>query len=121
MKFHSAIVSGLACLLLTGCTVSPPRQRGYEAEVSIEEAGVRLLRNGMTVCLIRTQFSKVEDWQLINGNTEIVIKSRSQRGPVAIELFDTRTGILKGKVMAGQAERPSWAEGLWEESSASSR
>jgi hypothetical protein len=74
-----------------------------------------LLRNGMTVCLIRTQFSKVEGWQLINDNREIVIKSRSQRGPAAIELFDTRTGILKGRVMAVQQdERPAWAEGFWE-------
>jgi hypothetical protein len=114
MKFRSVIVSVLASLLLAGCTVSPPPPRGYDAEVSVEEAGVRVLRNGMTVCLIRTQFSKVEGWQLINDNREIVIKSRSQRGPAAIELFDTRTGILKGRVMAVQDERPAWAEGFWE-------
>jgi hypothetical protein len=114
MKFCFVIVFGLTYLLLAGCTVSPPPQRGYEAEVSVEEAGVRLLRKGMTVCLIRTQFSKVEGWQLINGNRDIVIKSRSQRGPAAIELFDTRTGILKAKVMATQDERPAWAEGFWE-------
>jgi hypothetical protein len=111
MRFCSAIVFGL---LLAGCTIGPPPPRGYEAEVVVEEAGVRLLRKGMTVCLIRTRFSKVEGWQLVNGNREIVIKSRSQRGPAAIELFDTRTGILKGRVMADQVERPAWAEGFWE-------
>mgnify|MGYP003441151407 CR=1 FL=1 len=114
MKLPSAILAGVISLLPVACTISPPPQRGYEAEVKVEEAGVRLLRNGMTVCLIRTRFTKVESWQLINDNREIVIKSRSQSGPAAIELFDSRSGILKGKVMAGQGDQPVWAEGFWE-------
>jgi hypothetical protein len=55
----------------------------------------------MTICLIRTELPNVERWEIINRNTEIVIKSRGERGPAAVELFDTRTGIPKGKVGAG--------------------
>ena len=106
----------LALLLTIGCTTAPPRQRGYVADVRVEEAGVRLLRNGMTVCLIRTQLPNVENWKLINGNTEIVIKSRGNQGPAAVERFDTKTGILKDKIMASaiQDGRPDWAEGFEE-------
>ena len=116
MKLPSAILSGVTSLLIAGCTIGPPPQRGYDAEVNVEQAGVRLLRNGMTVCLIRTQLPNVENWKLINGNTEIVIKSRGNHGPAAVERFDTKTGVLKDKIMASaiQDGRPDWAEGFEE-------
>jgi hypothetical protein len=58
----------------------------------------------------------VENWKLINGNTEIVIKSRGDRGPAVVERFDTKTGVLKDKIMALaiQDGRPDWAEGFEE-------
>ena len=70
----------------------------------------------MTVCLIRTQLPNVENWKLINGNTEIVVKSRGNHGPAAVELFDTRIGVLKGKIMAFaiQDGKPEWAQGFGE-------
>ena len=116
MKLPSSILSGVTSLLIAGCTIGPPPQRGYDAEVNVEQAGVRLLRNGMTVCLIRTQLPNVENWKLINGNTEIVIKSRGSHGPAAVERFDTKTGVLKDKIMASaiQDGRPDWAEGFEE-------
>jgi hypothetical protein len=80
----------------------------------VEQGGVRLLRRGMTVCLIRTELPKVERWEIINRNTEIVIKSRGERGPAAVELFDTHSGILKAKVMeyAIHNGQPEWASGF---------
>ena len=68
----------------------------------------------MTVCLIRTQLPNVENWKLINGNTEIVIKSRGSQGPAAVERFDTKTGVLKDKIMAAaiQEGRPDWLKDL---------
>jgi hypothetical protein len=116
MKLPSAIFAGVTSLLIAGCTIGPPPQRGYDAEVNVEQAGVRLLRNGMTVCLIRTQLPNVENWKLINGNTEIVIKSRGDHGPAAVERFDTKTGILKDRIMAVaiQDGQPDWAEGFEE-------
>jgi hypothetical protein len=73
-----------------------------------------MLRRGMTVCIIRTRFPKVEDWKLVNGNTEIVVKSRGDHGPAAVEIFDTRTGILKGKTMSNAIVdgEPAWALGF---------
>ena len=106
----------LALLLTIGCTTAPPRQRGYVADVRVEEAGVRLLRSGMTVCLIRTESPRVEDWRLINGNTEIVVKSRGDRGLATVERFDTRTGIRKDRIVAAEIRdgQPAWAEGFEE-------
>lgn len=119
MNARFALLVCLTAFLLSGvgCTVSPAPRRGYPAvDVSVEPAGVRLLRRGMTVCLIRTQLPHVERWEIINRNTEIVIKSRGDRGPAAVELFDTQTGILKSKVMAHAIYngQPDWAQGFEE-------
>ncbi len=117
MKFRPVILASLAALLIfdAGCAVSPAPKKGYPPlDVSVEQAGVRLLRRGMTVCLIRTDLPNVERWEIINRNTEIVIKSRGDRGPAAVELFDTQSGILKGKVMehAIPDGQPAWAAGF---------
>ncbi len=117
MTFRSVSLICLIGLLVSSvaCSVGPPpRIRYAPLEVSVEPAGVRLLRGGMTICLIRTELPKVERWEIINRNTEIVIKSRGERGPAAVELFDTRTGIPKGKVMAYAIHngQPEWAQGF---------
>ena len=117
MKFRSVIVACLTAMLISGagCSFSPAPRRGYASlDVSVEPAGVRLLRRGMTVCLIRTQLPKVEKWEIINRNTEIVIKSRGDYGPAVVERFDTQTGVLKGTVMAFTIRegQPEWAQGF---------
>jgi hypothetical protein len=116
VKFRPVIFASLAALLIfVGCAVSPAPKRGYPPlDVRVEQTSVRLLRRGMTVCLIRTDLPKVERWEIINRNTEIVIKSRGDRGPAAVELFDTQSGILKGKVMeyAIHDGQPAWASGF---------
>ena len=117
VKSRPAILASLAALLIfdAGCAVSPAPRKGYPPlEVSVEQASVRLLRRGMTVCLIRTDLPKVERWEIINRNTEIVIKSRGDRGPAAVELFDTQSGILKAKVMEHSIRdgQPGWASGF---------
>ena len=73
-----------------------------------------MLRRGMTVCLIRTELPRVEKWEIISRNTEIVVKSREERGPAVVQLFDTQTGILKGKVLAYTIHdgQPEWAQGF---------
>ncbi|HEY5704535.1 MAG TPA: hypothetical protein VIS96_03060 [Terrimicrobiaceae bacterium] len=115
MKFPTAIFAGLTLLALGGCTIGPPPPRGYaDLQVNVEQASVRLMRNGMTVCLIRTQYPNVQDWELINDNREIVVKSRGDHGPAVVQLFDTKTGVLKDKIMAFaiQDDRPEWARGF---------
>ena len=117
MNFRFAFLVCMTALLVSGagCAITPASRRGYAPlDVSVEPAGVRLLRRGMTVCLIRTQLPNVERWEIINRNTEIVIKSRDERGPAAVELFDTQTGIPKGRVMAYVIHngQPEWAQGF---------
>lgn len=64
--------------------------------------------------MIRTQLPNVEKWEIINRNTEIVIKSRGDHGPAAVERFDTQTGVLKDTVMAYTVRngQPEWAQGF---------
>jgi hypothetical protein len=117
MNFRFALLVCLTALLVfgAGCAIIPASRKGYAPlDVSVEPAGVRLVRRGMTVCLIRTQLPNVERWEIINRNTEIVIKSRGDRGPAAVEFFDTQTGIPKGKVMtyAIHDGQPEWAQGF---------
>jgi hypothetical protein len=117
MRFFGFMLAVLVAFsLVGGCVVTPVPPRGQELEVSVEQGGVRMLRRGMTVSLIRTRFPNVENWKLVNGNTEIVVKSRGDRGPAAVELFDTRTGILKGKTMSNAIVdgEPDWALGFEE-------
>jgi hypothetical protein len=117
VKLRPVILASLTALLIfgEGCAVSPAPKKGYRPlEVRVEHAGVRLLRQGMTICLIRTDLPNVERWEIVNRNTEIIIKSRGDRGPAAVELFDTQSGILKAKVMehAITDGQPPWASGF---------
>jgi hypothetical protein len=117
MRNRSIILASLIALLISGagCALSPAPKRGYRpVDVSVEKAGVRLLRRGMTVCLIRTELPNVEKWEIINRNMDIVIKSRGDRGPAVVEMFDTQTGILKSKVMEYgiHSGQPAWAAGF---------
>jgi hypothetical protein len=116
MRFSPALLTGLILsLFVAGCSFSPAPRKGYSAiDVSVESAGVRLLRKGMTVCLIRTQLPNVEMWKIINRNTEIVIKSRGEHGPAVVERFHTQTGVLEDRIVASaiQNGQPEWAQGF---------
>ena len=121
MKFRPTILAALAILLIfeAGCSFSPAPERGYAAlDVNVEQASVRVLRKGMTICLIRTQLPNIENWKMISRNTEIVIKSRGDYGPATVERFDTKTGIIKDKVMAFAIRngQPEWAQGFEDDS-----
>jgi hypothetical protein len=116
VKLPPVILASLAALLIfgAGCAVGPAPKSYRPLDVSVEHAGVRLLRRGMTICLIRTDLPNVERWEIVNRNTEIIIKSRGDGGPAAVELFDTQSGILKAKVMeyAIIDGQPQWASGF---------
>ena len=74
-----------------------------------------MLRNGEIVSVVRPKLRNVEKWKLVQNDTAIVIKSRSDPyGPAAIELFDVDTGELKESVMTYgiAAGRPNWARGF---------
>jgi hypothetical protein len=81
---------------------------------SKEQGRIRILQNGRTVSVIRTQLPNVEQYRFENEKRQIVVKSRANHGPAAVELFDTKTGTLRDKVMAFAIRngQPSWARGM---------
>ncbi|MGA7213076.1 MAG: hypothetical protein WBX20_02625, partial [Terrimicrobiaceae bacterium] len=121
MNFPSSLVSLIALVLLastllTGCiAIAPPPKPAGVVQVWVEQGGVRVLRNGQTLCIIHPRLSRVEQWKIVQNDTAIVIKSRtSNEGPAAVELFDINTGALIERLMtfAMYTGRPSWAEGF---------
>jgi hypothetical protein len=87
-----------------------------QVKVHVEQSQVRLLRNGKTIAVCRTQFPEIENWKLINRNRQIVVKSRGRHGPAAVELFNIVDGSLADKVMAFAIKngKPAWARGFEE-------
>jgi hypothetical protein len=83
---------------------------------SLGQGRVRILQNGRPVSVIRTELPNVERYRFENGKREIVVKSRANHGPAVVELFDTKTGARRGKVMASMIKngRPGWARGMQE-------
>jgi len=74
------------------------------------------LRNGKTIAVCRTQLREIEKCKLIDGNRQIVVKSRGRHGPAAVELFHVQDGSLADKVMAFAIRdgKPEWARGFEE-------
>ena len=85
-------------------------------KVHVEQSQVRLLRNGNTIAICRTQLPEIENWKLINGNRQIVVKSRGHHGPASVELFNVVDGSLADKIMAFAIKngKPPWARGFEE-------
>jgi hypothetical protein len=105
----------VAFLLLSGCMTPPPPRPPGVIQVRLQRDGFQLLRNGEVISVVRPKLPNVEKWKLVQDDTAIVIKSRSDPyGPAAIELFDVDTGELKESVMTYgiAAGRPHWARGF---------
>lgn len=83
-------------------------------KVDVGQGQVRLTRGGATIAVLRTAMANVEKWKLIDDDKSIVVKSRGNHGPATVERFDTRTGVLKDKILSFAIEdgRPSWAKGM---------
>ena len=113
--FSRRLVSLAAFLLLSGCMTPPPPRPPGIVQVRLQRDGFQLLRNGEVVSVVRPKLRNVEKWKLVQDDTAIAIKSRSDPyGPAAIELFDVDTGELKARVMTYEiaAGRPHWARGF---------
>jgi len=76
--------------------------------------GVRITQGGKKISFLRTASPNVEKYHFLHNKSQMVIKSRGNHGPATVELFDTRTGVLKGKVLAYAIKhgQPSWARGM---------
>jgi hypothetical protein len=116
---RSPLRSGFLLIALAGALFAlSPQARAAAAgvQVQVEQSQVRLLRSGKTIAICRTQLPEIEKWKLINGNRQIVVKSRGRHGPAAVELFNVMDGSLADKVMAFAITngKPEWARGFEE-------
>ncbi|MCB1076244.1 MAG: hypothetical protein KDM64_00325 [Verrucomicrobiae bacterium] len=90
---------------------SSPSSSGGGITSRTVQGGVEILVGGKVTTRIKSALPNVEKTKLINDGHLIVVKSRGDHGPAELQLFDTRTGVLKDKVMAFavQGGRPTWA------------
>lgn len=75
---------------------------------------VTILDGTRRVATCRTAAPHVEETRFINGQKQIVVKSRARHGPAVVQLFDTRTGAERDAVMANEIGngQPAWAAGV---------
>lgn len=75
-------------------------------------AGTVTIREGSrTLSTLRTASPNVEETRWYREQEQIVVKSRGNHGPATVQLFDSRTGAEKGRVMAYEVKngQPAWA------------
>ena len=92
---------------------TPPTGGGnYRADVGQGQITIR--QGGRVVSVIRTASPNIEQWHFKKGQERIVTKSRGNHGPATVELFETRTGVLRDKVLAYAIKngKPEWARGM---------
>lgn len=95
--------------------VHPGHPQGYGAVTAkVGQGQVSVLQGGQLVSTLRTASPNVEAHHFMSGQQQMVVKSRGDHGPATVELFDTRTGALRGKVLAYAIEngQPAWARGM---------
>ncbi|BDS06317.1 hypothetical protein NT6N_13570 [Oceaniferula spumae] len=75
---------------------------------------VTIMEGGRRVAVCRTASPNIERTRFISEQNQIVVKSRGSHGPATVELFDTRTGALRDKVLAFAIRngQPRWAAGM---------
>jgi hypothetical protein len=77
---------------------------------------VTIKEGSRTVAVCSTASPNVEEIKFITEQQEIVVKSRGNHGPATVQLFDTKSGKEKGRVMAYEIRggKPAWADGMGE-------
>lgn len=77
---------------------------------------VTIRQNGRVLCTFRADRPNIEDTRWQNNQSQIVVKSRGNHGPAAVQLFDARSGRELGRVMAYDIRggQPAWAAGMGE-------
>lgn len=95
--------------------VHPGHPQGYgPMTASVGQGQVQIMQGGRTVSTLRTASPNVEEHHFTSGQSQMVVKSRGNHGPATVELFDTKTGTLRDKVLAYaiQNGQPAWARGM---------
>lgn len=92
----------------------PNKGNAGPIEASVGQGSITITQGGRKLSRITTASPNIEKHHFIHGKKQIVIKSRGNHGPATVQLFDTKTGVLKGKVLAYAIEhgQPAWARGM---------
>jgi hypothetical protein len=122
----------LAAPLLTQCIVVGPdgTPTGSATQlpdrVPVESAGplsastsgdsVIIRQGGRVLSSFRAASPIIEETRWRDEQNRIVVKSRGNRGPATVQLFDPRSGREVGRVMAYDIRggKPAWAAGMGE-------
>lgn len=105
----------LAAFTYTACSSLPSRQQeAHNYQAHVVQEGLEISENGKLIVRIKTALPNVEDWKFVEEGGYVITKSRGSHGPASVEKFESRTGILRDKVLAyairnGEAE---WAKGF---------
>lgn len=96
--------------------IKPGAGGGYGQPLTAEngQGNVTIKEGSKTVSVCYTVSPNIEKTRFIDEQNEIVIKSRGNHGPATVQLFDTRTGREKDRIMAFaiQGGTPAWASGM---------
>lgn len=95
--------------------VNPGHPQGYgKLTASVGQGQIQIMQGGQVVSTLRTASPNIEQHHFTAGQSQMVVKSRGNHGPATVQLFDTRTGALRDKVLAYaiQNGQPAWARGM---------
>ena len=99
-------------------TQLPGRTPGFTQPLTVTSGpGMVTIREGnRTLSAPRTAMPNVEETRWYSEQEQIAVKSRANHGPATVQLFDSRTGAEKGRVMAYDIKngQPAWAATMGE-------
>lgn len=115
------------CLVVDegGNLVAPPgggaagaAQQGFSQPLTVVRGSgmVTILEGARVLSAPRTAMPNVEETRWYSEQEQVAVKSRGAHGPATIQLFDSRTGAERGRVMAYDVRsgQPAWATGMGE-------
>lgn len=118
------LLLALACLFLVQCVggssgeadaaVAAGQAQEPRYTASKRLGSVLILEGSRRVAICHTDGLQVQEARFINGQKQLVVKSRGRHGPAVVQLFDTRTGAEQDAVLAHEIRegQPAWAAGL---------
>jgi hypothetical protein len=105
------------CVAADDATSTPSSSQYGQPLTTVKGQGkVTIMEGSRTVAVCSTASPNIEETKFITGQEEIVVKSRGNHGLATVQLFDTKSGKEKGRVMAYEikAGKPAWAAGMGE-------
>jgi hypothetical protein len=99
-------------------TQLPGNTLGFNQPLTVTKGpGMVFLREGnRNLSSPRTAMPNVEETRWHSEQEQIVVKSRGNHGPATVQLFDSRSGAERGRVMAYEIRngQPAWAASMSE-------